>query len=126
MIAIDNVLVSDQIVENQFVCDLNACKGGCCENGDAGAPLEKEEMIFLKEHYEKLKPYLTNEGIGEIEKNGAYHFDREFGWVTPTIGNKMCVYGYRDKTGTIKCGIEQAFSEGKMRWDQANNGLLSS
>ena len=116
MIAIDNILLSDSIVEEQFVCDLNACKGGCCEDGDAGAPLEKAEMTILKENFEKLKPYLSKEGIDEIEKNGYYSYDREFGWVTPTIGNKMCAYGLRDKSGVIKCGIEQAFNDGMLGW----------
>ena len=116
MIAIENILLSDSIVEEQFVCDLNACKGGCCEDGDAGAPLEKAEMTILKENFEKLKPYLSKEGIDEIEKTGYYSYDREFGWVTPTIGNKMCAYGLRDKSGVIKCGIELAFNDAMLGW----------
>ncbi|MDP4217288.1 MAG: DUF3109 family protein, partial [Bacteroidota bacterium] len=116
MIAIDNVLVSDLVVEEQFVCDLLKCKGGCCEDGDAGAPLEKEEMARLKEVFEQVKPYLTAEGIREIERKGLYGYDREFGWVTPTIGAKMCAYGFRDARGIIKCGIEQAYYDGKTEW----------
>ena len=59
MIAIDKVLVSDLIVEEQFVCDLNSCKGGCCEDGEAGAPLQNDEIKILDKIYEKVKPYLT-------------------------------------------------------------------
>jgi hypothetical protein len=114
VIAIDNVLVSDLVVESQFVCDLTKCKGGCCEDGDAGAPLEKEELEILNEIYETVKPYLTKEGIRWIEKHGRYLYDREFGWVTPTIEGKMCVYGFRDENGIIKCGIEQAYRDGKI------------
>ena len=114
MIAIDNVLVSDQIVEAQFVCDLIKCKGGCCEDGDAGAPLEKEELEIINSIFEVIKPYLTKEGIRWIEKHGRYLYDREFGWVTPTIEGKMCVYGFRDEKGIIKCGIEQAYRDGKI------------
>lgn len=114
MIAIDNVLVSDAVVEAQFVCDLMKCKGGCCEDGDAGAPLEKDELEIINEIYETVKPYLTPEGIRWIEKQGRYQYDREFGWVTPTIDGKMCVYGFRDKYGIIKCGIEQAYRDGKI------------
>jgi hypothetical protein len=113
VIAIDNVLVSDTIMEAQFVCDLMKCKGGCCEDGDAGAPLEKEELAILNRIYETVKPYLTREGISWIEKHGRYLYDREFGWVTPTIEGKMCVYGSRDENGIIKCGIEQAYRDGK-------------
>src|ERR1700743_3117780 len=116
MIAIDKILVSDDVVREQFVCDLLKCKGGCCEDGDAGAPLEKEELDRLNEVVEIVKPYLTPEGLKEIEKEGRYHYDREFGWVTPTIGGKMCAYGFRDSKGIIKCGIEQAYYDGKISW----------
>ena len=116
MIAIENKLVSDEIVEKQFVCDLDKCKGGCCEDGDAGAPLDLSELDELIHNYEVIKPYLTPEGIKAIEQQRKYHFDRDFGWVTPTIKGEMCAYGYKDKNGIIKCGIETAFNEGKLKW----------
>lgn len=118
MIAIGNVLVSDDVIQEKFVCDLSKCKGGCCEDGDAGASLEKSEMELLKKEFDKVKPYLTPEGITEIERTGRYQYDREFGWVTPTINGKMCVYGFRDKQGVIKCGIEKAHAEGKISWNK--------
>lgn len=114
MIAIDNVLLSEDIVKAQFVCDLLKCKGGCCEDGDAGAPLTNEELDKLAEIYETVKPYMTAEGIEEIEKTGLYLFNKYFGWVTPTIEGKMCAYGFRDERGIIKCGIEQAYRDGKI------------
>jgi uncharacterized protein DUF3109 len=116
MIAIDNKLISDEIIEKHFVCDLIKCKGGCCEDGDAGAPLELDELDELIHNYEKVKPYLTQAGIESIEKNGKYLYDREFGWVTPTIKGEMCAYGFKDENGIIKCGIEKAFNEGKVNW----------
>lgn len=116
MIAIDNVLISDEIVEEQFVCDLNKCKGGCCDDGDAGAPLEKAELKQLEKYYETVKPYLTPEGIAEIAQKGKYQYDQEFGWVTPAIEGKMCAYGFKDKNGATKCGIEQAYYDGKIDW----------
>src|SRR6476620_9256280 len=109
MIAIDNKLISDSIVEAKFVCDLNKCKGGCCEDGDAGAPLETEELNKVLEVYETVKPYMTAEGIKEIERQGKYLYDREFGWVTPTIEGQICAYGFRDEFGIIKCAIEKAY-----------------
>ncbi len=116
MIAIDNKLVSDDIVEARFVCDLNKCKGGCCEDGDAGAPLETAELDKILEHYETIRPYLAPEGLKEIEKQGKYIYDREFGWVTPTIEGQICAYGFRDEFGIIKCAIEKAYLEGKTDW----------
>ncbi len=116
MIAIDNVLVSDEVVEEQFVCDLTKCKGGCCEDGDAGAPLEVPELNELIEHYKVISTYMSQEGRKEIERQGKYVYDTEFGWVTPTIKGKMCAYGYRDDLGIIKCAIEQAYNDGKLDW----------
>ena len=116
MIAIDNKLVSDDIIEKQFVCDLIKCKGGCCEDGDAGAPLDVSELDELIHNYEAVKPYLTEAGIKTIEKEGKYHYDMEFGWVTPTIKGEMCAYGFKDENGIIKCGIEQAYNDGKISW----------
>lgn len=116
MIAIDNVLVSEEIIEEQFVCDLSKCKGGCCEDGDAGAPMEKWELEKLKEYYEVIKPFMTPEGIKEVERQGKFVYDHEFGWVTPTINGQICSYGYRDKMGIIKCSIEEAYNEGKLDW----------
>jgi hypothetical protein len=116
MIAIDNVLISDDVIEAKFVCDLHKCKGGCCEDGDAGAPLEKEERKILDENFAAVKPYLTKEGLKEIERQGKYLYDKEFGWVTPTVGGKICAYGYRDAQGIIKCAIEQAYNDGKLSW----------
>lgn len=116
MIAIDNILVSDQVVEEQFVCDLIKCKGGCCEDGDAGAPLEVEELEHLVNFYEDIKGYMSKEGIHQIEKTGKYVYDQEFGWVTPTINSAICAYGYKDKQGIVKCAIEQAYNDGKISW----------
>lgn len=116
MIAIDNILISDQVAEEQFVCDLTICKGGCCEDGDAGAPLELEELNHLINIYDIIREYMTPEAIKEIERAGKYRYDHEFGWVTPTVKEKICAYGYRDKQGIIKCAIEQAYNDDKITW----------
>ncbi|KAA9039421.1 DUF3109 family protein [Ginsengibacter hankyongi] len=116
MISIDNVLISDQVVEEQFVCDLIKCKGGCCVDGDAGAPLENNELEELNAAYKFVAPYLTKESLKEVERQGKYTFDKEFGWVTPTINSGMCVYGIVDAKGIVKCGIEQAYNDGKISW----------
>jgi hypothetical protein len=116
LIAINDILISDEIISEQFVCDLNKCKGGCCEDGDAGAPLASEELEWLKDFIEEIKPYISPEGLKVLEKEGLYKYNPEFGWVTPTIAGRMCAYGFRDKNGVIKCGIEQAYYDKKISW----------
>lgn len=116
LIAIDNKLVSDDVLQAQFVCDLTKCKGGCCEDGDAGAPLEIEELQELINNYEVVKPYLTEAGRKAIEQQGKYLYDKDFGWVTPTVNSGICAYGFRDENGVIKCAIEAAYYDGKATW----------
>lgn len=116
MIAIDDILVSDEVVEAQFVCDLMKCKGGCCVDGDAGAPLDQDELKELENVYKTVVPYLSEECRNVLEKTGRYVYDKEFGWVTPTISNGMCAYAIVNKQGIVKCGIEQAFNDGKVSW----------
>lgn len=118
MIVVDNIVISDDVVETRFVCDLDKCRGGCCEEGDAGAPLEDGELDIILEMYEKVIPYLSKEGIAEVEKKGKYVFNREFGWVTPTLSTdkELCVYATRDKNGMIKCAFEQAYYDGLIPW----------
>lgn len=112
MIAIDNVLLSDDVIEAQFVCDLERCKGGCCVDGDCGAPLTEEEAKIIAEILPKVKPYLPAEYIAEIERQGTHVMDDEHGIVTPTINGGICVYAYTDTLGVVKCGIEAAYRDG--------------
>lgn len=118
MIVIDNVLVSDELVEKQFVCDLAKCKGGCCEDGDAGAPLDDTELEIIVSLYEKIKPYLNKNSVQEIDRKGKYVYHKEFGWVTPTLDHdkEICVYGIRDENGIIKCAFEKAYFDGIIPW----------
>jgi hypothetical protein len=120
VIVIENILFADDIIEKKFVCDLEKCRGGCCEEGDAGAPLDNEELQIIPELYDKIKPYLTEEAILEIEKKGKYVYNSEFGWVTPTLGNdrEICVYGKRDEKGIIKCAFESAYLDGVITWQK--------
>ncbi len=116
MIAIENVFISDEVVEEQFVCDLQKCKGGCCIDGDAGAPLTNEELEEVNAAIVHVKHLLTKEAQLVIETEGNYTYDREFGWVTPTISNGMCAYGLVDAQGIVKCSFEQVYNEGKIKW----------
>lgn len=116
MIAIENVYISDEVVEEQFVCDLQKCKGGCCIDGDAGAPLTNDELQEVNTAIAHVKHLLTKEAQLVIDTEGNYTYDREFGWVTPTISNGMCAYGLVDEQGIVKCSFEQVYNEGKIKW----------
>jgi hypothetical protein len=114
MIAIDNILISDEIITEKFVCDLVRCKGGCCVDGDAGAPLSKDETKEIKKAYKIIKHEMTSEAINEVKKTGTHTTDIEYGYVTPTINGGVCVYAYTEHTGIVKCLFEKAFNEGKL------------
>ena len=113
MILVDNAVISDDIKEQFFVCDLDKCKGACCVEGDLGAPLEESELKELEDAYEVVKPYLSEEGIAAIEKEGLYVKDFEGDYSTTTIGGKECAFAIYDEKGVLKCGIEQAHFDGK-------------
>ena len=88
MIKIDDVIVSDEVLEKKFICDINSCKGQCCVKGDAGAPLEKEDIKKLKKNYKHIKPYMTKKGIDEVEKKGLYVRGSDGDLETPIINGK--------------------------------------
>ena len=113
MIIIDDILISDEIIQDEFVCDLTSCKGGCCVDGDAGAPLEKDELKKIKAAYKVIEHELSDEARAEIKRVGAYTTEEYFGYVTPAINGGICVYGYQDEQGIVKCLIEKAYYEGR-------------
>ena len=113
MIIVKDILISDDLIEKQFMCNLNACKGACCWEGDWGAPLEDEEKIILDKIYKKIKPYLSKEGRKVISEKGKYTYyeePAEFG--TPLIDNHACAYMTYDLNGVAQCGIEKAYKDG--------------
>lgn len=116
MIKVGEVLVSDDIRDKEFVCNLEKCKGACCVEGDFGAPLEEGELEILEEIYTAVKPYLTPKGIQTIEKEGTHTIDDDGEFCTPVIGGRECAYSTYDKKGILKCGIEQAYNDGKIKW----------
>lgn len=113
MITIDNTIISDDLAESFFVCNLEKCKGACCVEGDLGAPLEKKELRNLEEIYEEVEPYLSEDGKQAIREQGLYIYDDEGDYSTPTVGGRECAYAIYDERGILKCGIEQAYNDGK-------------
>lgn len=116
MIAIDNTLISENLLEKKFVCDLAACKGACCVEGDAGAPLTEEETQILEDIFDQVKPYMRPEGIKAVEEQGHWEMDTDGDFVTPLVEGKECAYVQFSENGTALCAIEQAHRDGKVDW----------
>jgi hypothetical protein len=113
MILIENTCISDDIADQFFVCNIDKCKGACCVEGDAGAPLEENELQILKDIYPVVEPYLSDDGRRAIAEQGTYTVDEDGDYVTPIIGGRECAYAYYDQKSVLKCGIEAAFLDGK-------------
>jgi hypothetical protein len=112
MFQLGKTIVSDDVLEKDFVCNLTACKGICCVAGEAGAPLEKKELDILDREYENIKPYLRPEGIAAIEAQGTW-IERENGELETTLVNRAeCAYTTFKEDGTALCGIEAAYRDG--------------
>jgi hypothetical protein len=118
MIQIDDKLISEDLFSEEFVCNLAKCKGICCVDGDAGAPLDKDETKILDEIYPKIKSYLRPEGIQAIEEQGTYTLDFEGDLVTPLVNNAECAYVIFDEKGYTKCAIEKAYEDGVIDWQK--------
>ena len=113
MIQVDDKIISLDVFEKHFVCDLNACKGACCVEGDSGAPLLIGEEKILDDIYEKVKPYMRAEGITEIENQGVAVYDADGDLTTPLVNNRECAFVI-DEKGISKCSIEKAYYDGKV------------
>ncbi|MDP5101500.1 MAG: DUF3109 family protein [Nonlabens sp.] len=112
MFQLGKTIVSDDLLEKEFVCNLTACKGACCVAGEAGAPLEQKELDILDREYEKIKPYLRPEGIAAIQSQGTW-IERESGELeTPLVNGAECAYTTFSENGTALCGIEAAYRDG--------------
>lgn len=112
MFQIGKTLVSEDIIERDFVCNLKACKGICCVEGDAGAPLDEDEAKKLKEIYPKVKPLLREEGVRAIEDQGTHVTSKLGDLETPLVDGEECAYVIFDENNTALCGIEEAYNKG--------------
>lgn len=112
MIEIDDKIVSTDILSECFACDLGKCKGICCVEGDAGAPLEIDEVDILEEEYPNYAPFMTAEGRAEVERQGFMVVDSDGDYTTPLVDNAACAYAF-EEDGVTFCAIERAYREGK-------------
>jgi hypothetical protein len=129
MIAIENTLISNDILTEYFCCNLNICKGCCCVEGDAGAPLNEDEIRYLEDHLDLIKPYLTAKGRDVIDTIGVFEIAADNSMVTPLVNRAECAYLTIDENGIeaqsansakpiAKCAIEKAFEDRKITYQK--------
>lgn len=116
MLQIEKTIISDDVIEKKFACNLKVCKGICCIEGDSGAPLEVDELELLEQEYTKIKEFLRPEGIKSIQENGLYYVDEDLDYVTTLIDGEECAYTVFDEDGIAGCGIEKAYFAGKIKF----------
>ncbi|WP_340201378.1 DUF3109 family protein [Ascidiimonas sp. W6] len=116
MFQLGKTIVSEEIIENDFVCNISACKGACCVDGEAGAPLEESELPILNTIYAAVKPFLRPESIAVLETEGTYIKGEDGEWETPLVNGNECAYVIFDEKQTALCGIEEAYNSGLISW----------
>ncbi len=115
MIEHEGTLISEDVFEERFVCDLNACKGACCVQGESGAPLEKDEAALLKELWPNIRPFIPEKGIKAVAEQGTSVVDMDGDLVTPLVGEAgECAYTVFNEQGIATCGVELAWKAGKI------------
>ena len=118
LIEIDDKIISTEIFSKKFICDLSACKGACCIEGNSGAPLTLDEIDLLEDNIEKIKPFMRPEGIEEVDANGVFYMDEDNEAVTTLVNGGECAFVYFDENNITKCGIEQAYNSGKIDFNK--------
>lgn len=113
-VLVDDVLVSQEILKEVFTCDIAACKGACCVEGDFGAPLEEDERQILEDIYPTVEPYLPEKGKQAIREQGTWVKDITGEYTTPLVEGRECAFTVFEEDGTASCGIEKAHADGKV------------
>ena len=114
MLIVKNSIVSDDIVDRRFCCDLSQCKGQCCVEGDCGAPLLEEEIPILEQILPQVEPYMTEAGKAVVQSEGVATLNNAAEPCTPLVNNRECAYVSWGDDGTAFCAIEQAFRDGNI------------
>ncbi|NOR74847.1 MAG: DUF3109 family protein [Draconibacterium sp.] len=114
MIEIGRTIISRDVFEKHFVCNILKCKGACCIEGDSGAPLTDEEAVTIEKEYHTFEEHLPKNHKKEIDKQGFSVIDSDGDLVTPLVDNRQCAYSFYDEKGILKCAIEKAHFDGKI------------
>jgi hypothetical protein len=118
MIEIEDKIISDELFEKKFVCDLQKCKGGCCVEGDSGAPLKSKEINEIAKNLSIIKSEMSTKGLNAIKNNDFHYVDSDGDKVTKLVDGKECVFVVFDKNNIAKCSIESAFRKNKINFNK--------
>lgn len=116
MILIQDILVSEEVIKEEFACNLSACKGACCIEGDFGAPLLDKEVLLISQFLEDVMPYLPRKSQEFIRSKGYYTENKESGYETELMPDGACVFMGRNELGITYCGIEKAHLDGEIQF----------
>ena len=115
MISIEKTIVSEEVINKQFSCNLSKCYGECCVQGDSGAPLEEEEISIIEDLLDDIIPYMTKEGIEVAKLKGVFDYDEDGDYVTTLVEGKECAFVYFENNVAL-CAIEKAYLEGVIKY----------
>ena len=115
MLEIGKTLVSLDVIQKRFCCDLAACQGACCVYGDSGAPLKEDEVILLEKYYNLISDYMSEQGRKAVAEQGLTVIDSDGDIVTPLVNKGECAF-VRFENGIALCSIDNAYIEGKISW----------
>ena len=118
MVEIEDKIISDELFEKKFVCDLQKCKGGCCVEGDSGAPLKSKEIKEIATNLSIIKSEMSTKGLNAIKNNDFHYVDSDGDKVTKLVDGKECVFVVFDKNNIAKCSIESAFRKNKINFNK--------
>ena len=118
MVQVDDVILSTDCFTECFCCDLAACRGACCIEGEAGAPVTPEEVMHLEDVLDAVRPDLSPEARAVIDRQGVAYTDADGDLVTSIVGGKDCVFTCRDAAGCCLCATERAWRDGRTAWSK--------
>ncbi len=116
MFQLGDTLVSEDLLKEHFACDLSQCKGACCVEGEAGAPLSAEEVQQLTKDYDAIAPFLNEAGRKAIAAQGKSIVAKDKSLETPLVDGAACAYATFDERGWAHCGIELAHQACAVDW----------
>jgi len=111
MIQIGSTIISLDVIEKEFICDVAKCKGVCCIEGDSGAPVTDEEIAILEKELDKILPFLPPQNKQVLKNNGVFYVDQEGDKVTTLVNNAECAFVLQED-GILSCAIERAWNKG--------------